>query len=1771
MTKDSPSGGGGGPAVSARHSPRKAASQALGGAAPAALGSGGGISSGAPLGPPPPPLPPAAAGPPPAFHEDHRRELESLRAELEAERLRSQECRRRFALESRELREAAERERQLLADQLRSKWEQQRARELHQLREAGARQRETEIRQLLRWKEAELREAQELLQRERDAAMRQARDLQRQLAEELVSRSSRAGGGGGSSAGLNGECRAKLQEVLGKLRWEVDGDQAARIRHLKAELELERSLFLKYILERFEGEHSPLASSHKVRPPPTTLTSHRLGKSRPRSLESLVVASCAPDSGTASKSRSLHSNLSRCEPHPHHALLEGGGQAGTQKAAATAASLGKDKAPLEEGAKEEGSADAPPEGKTCGSGSAGEGAPPPAGLQSQQQDWLSGGGYDQLVKQNTDLLDALGALEQRCTHLKEENALLRKSSFPEMQDKVKRLKRKNTELAAIAKRLEERAKKLQESGLKVGGTPIALALSCPDTDLYKSSFARQRVKDLSEQANVLLAKDQQLEALQKECWELQAKLSSGTENACFLNICEFDRLLRESQREVLRLQRQIMLRNIRESFQLSKMASSAPSSPVIIPEASAVGACLKGLPLPKEMPETLDTLVKDVQPETPALGNSAKDDESSTLTLGSDAEHSLQTLKRELAEKAQECKNLQCEVEAKQKRCDYLELQINAALSEKAKVAEENSQLHEKNKQMEKIQSENTEIKVKLVQATDDYNSAVQLSNGLEIKVESLEQVIKNMKETAEGWQQLESEHEKTLLVLQKKEGEIQQLHQMQTEIKREHEEAVQLLEAQVKELENQYHSQTKHFNLLTEELEQVKTSGLLESELSHATCNSQAIICPGKWEQCTGHSHHCNKSISDEDSASVSSSGLPKKPKALESQSNSSASESIQNSSKSCLNPEEDTAGETEDLETDKVSISQQLENQGPSKLSVFLARYSYDPFHGPNKNPEAELPLTAGEYVYIYGEMDEDGFYEGELMDGRRGLIPSNLVEEVSGNDLISFAPSEPNDVSYHSYRETSFPCQSASSEDKSDSLDEDMCVNLLSNRLGGELCDDQEAVLCPQNLTLIKQFARSILIGWDPPHMLDSQGKVYSYNIYVNTDLCHSVKYGSQMKAVIENLDLELRSYRISVQSVTDKGNSDKMQCTFLVGNSFHIAPALLELWSITATSAKITWLPSNSNYTHAVYLNEMEYDVTKAGVYWYTFKNLSPSTQYTVKVETLPPKEVLMFPQGDLEQKSAAITFTTPPAGPPHAPLDVQVQPSSSAEFLIVSWLPVTIDAAGSSNGVKVTGYAIYINGQKVTEVASPTAGSISLAMSQLSMFQGSWKVSVRTVSPFGESEDSVPALIPSAHLEIPNSLMSKFFSPSQASEMTFKEFLEFEDGHISATTSMSSSVFSHMCLAGADTDFTIHFMSDYKEEAVSVPVNVSQNHMTSSALTTSHDTRNKDKGDSILHTSVRKHSSENVFPTSKYEGPASSALPVFSGDTGREISEDHPLTKTTVGKNQPENSKIKVYTMAQHTKTKDPSFQCHIDIMGATTVSSTEFELEKGNCRGAGMHNFCLQEKPGHLSEKNHRKNVKQLCKELSNLSVSDAEMKEEQISRTKSWKTPLGDHNHISDLSDIEEEENQLYRINISGQEDPKPQETPVSLAELAKDKIMSMSPRNDQTVPNSGPQSSFVSGERVNDDPTRLFVALFDYDPITMSPNSDAAEEELSFKEGQILKVIGHQDADGFYRGECEGKKGYIPCNLVSEMYIESKEVKEHLLKSSYSKDENL
>lgn len=41
-------------------------------------------------------------------------------------------------------------------------------------------------------------------------------------------------------------------------------------------------------------------------------------------------------------------------------------------------------------------------------------------------------------------------------------------------------------------------------------------------------------------------------------------------------------------------------------------------------------------------------------------------------------------------------------------------------------------------------------------------------------------------------------------------------------------------------------------------------------------------------------------------------------------------------------------------------------------------------------------ELSFKTGEVILVYGDMDEDGFYMGEL-DGVRGLVPSNFLAEA------------------------------------------------------------------------------------------------------------------------------------------------------------------------------------------------------------------------------------------------------------------------------------------------------------------------------------------------------------------------------------------------------------------------------------------------------------------------------------------------------------------------------------------------------------------------------------------------------------------------------------------------------------------------------------------------------------------------------------------------------------------------------------------------------
>lgn len=69
-------------------------------------------------------------------------------------------------------------------------------------------------------------------------------------------------------------------------------------------------------------------------------------------------------------------------------------------------------------------------------------------------------------------------------------------------------------------------------------------------------------------------------------------------------------------------------------------------------------------------------------------------------------------------------------------------------------------------------------------------------------------------------------------------------------------------------------------------------------------------------------------------------------------------------------------------------------------------IALYDYDPQElSPNVDAEVELSFQTGDIIYVYGDMDDDGFYLGELR-GQRGLVPSNFLTDAPPD----YDPSQP-----------------------------------------------------------------------------------------------------------------------------------------------------------------------------------------------------------------------------------------------------------------------------------------------------------------------------------------------------------------------------------------------------------------------------------------------------------------------------------------------------------------------------------------------------------------------------------------------------------------------------------------------------------------------------------------------------------------------------------------------------------------------------------------
>ncbi|XP_078121725.1 peripheral-type benzodiazepine receptor-associated protein 1 isoform X2 [Sander vitreus] len=1601
------------------------------------------------------------------------------------------------------------------------------------------------------------------------------------------------------------ETCTKLEQLLLTLYEKINGEQAVYKLHHRQEFELEKAIFLCHLLEahgrllqgRQRAGHSSFIFNSVPRKP-----SHEDGSNPCQKKPLLTYSRTLPQrSQTASHSPKKTKQDRREQPL---------GRAVCAAELCTSAAVGD----------------------TCWSGSLNICHPcnaPHAGWDNEpsycaesfgsdksspskcmDRNMENGTDYGFLVRQNSELLRALDELEKTCTTLREENGLLRKSSAPETEEKVRRLRRKNTELSVLAKRLEERARKLQEANLRVVNSPSLMRPG--SVEQYKRAFARQRARDLAQHADALLSKDKEIAALQQECRELEARLGTTKGSPVPSGRVEFERLLRESQREVLRLQRQLSVTSSRQQHNHSPDPGGPEKCGEIEEEEEkkeeeeeeegeekVVGEtpCVVLDEAPSRCEKTPGEEEESGLQVTPQPGLSPTPSHKEEHT----EEQHLQFLESELSKKRKECENLEHEVKKRQKRCLDLESQLEDERGKNEQLKEEADLLRRKAQLLDQTRAENEELREDLSEVTAQHNSVLEENQRLRAKLENLEQVLKHMREVAERRQQLELEHEQALAILKFKQDEIKRLQRAQLYAKREHEGVVQMLESKVRDLEDKCRSQSEQFGLLSQELEKFRLQAS-KADLADASLfnnPSLSVLTNGvgltterdvaatlrlgatphaaglsrvERSPVTKHRELPTISVSKSGSSSSKSETTHLTPK----------SDSHLSPHKSSPTHEVDTASEVEELDID-VAPAPYTASRGAAKLQVFIARYSYNPYDGPNDNPEVELPLTAGEYIYVYGDMDDDGFYEGELMDGRRGLVPSNFVERVSDDDVMSTQHPETGDMSHNSLLDSSLhsashqhhlhmgvsaserteaSAASGPASSPSDSASALAVPAPLTNGLDLDLEEvGVDIVPYPRKLTLIKQLAKSIIIGWDPPLVPAGWGNVWSYNVYVDQELRLNVPFGAQTKAVLERLDINLKAYRVSVQSLTEKGPSDQLRCSMLVGRDVCVAPTQLRVERITATSANLTWLPSNSNYVHIVSLNEEECELVKAGCCSLCLNNLLPSLQYTVKVEARPHRTPWELPVERREHRSATITFTTLMAGPPDAPLDVQLEHGPSPGIALISWLPVTIDAAGTSNGVRVTGYTIYADKKKVLEVSSPTAGSALLGPSQMQSLLAVQELTVRTTSAHGDSCHSLPVNVPSklAAIMAGPAITAEVVPPGPCTPTGCGNLPSpLSYGNSAAKVSMLPSTLpSDTNITGLTVETDANPPHALHSENLLLSASYAKawaNPSSAAALAAC---------EAILPVASTITPVVNVTsPTTSPAQPspvaataqatAAAAVLEQRRDTNspdtirpfpsmREFIED-PSAKAGIPERIPTPPKAPISDFLNPQNLLRPP---------STSPLESEAEEEQENTRLVSIEEFLRQDQ--------------------------EPEYWRNQQSYSRGLVEPPSDYhadNSRSDLSDIleEEEEEELYSDNIGEAQargytvraNREPSQIPPAEAgpSWGAQGELSSKPACSQA---RQPKGTVDSPKTKGNSDIRIFVALFPYDPATMSPNPDAAEEELPFTEGQIIKVYGDKDADGFYRGESAGRLGYVPCNMVSEIQVEDEETRQQLLQQGF------
>lgn len=194
-----------------------------------------------------------------------------------------------------------------------------------------------------------------------------------------------------------------------------------------------------------------------------------------------------------------------------------------------------------------------------------------------------------------------------------------------------------------------------------------------------------------------------------------------------------------------------------------------------------------------------------------------------------------------------------------------------------------------------------------------------------------------------------------------------------------------------------------------------------------------------------------------------------------------------------------------------------------GEENARMFRVLYNYDPYTmGTSDCLDRHLSLRKGETVAVLGNMDSDGYYEA-LLNGKRGLIPSNFVKEYSSGSS-----------SHHQHQQHN--------------------VEQTSNCQGTiEVETETGPPYAPRDLKVVRVVTRNaVLLGWGLPAM-DEYGRsngcrITGYRIWVDGKRKQDCNSASMTKALVDGVDLNGRA-EFSIQSVGDNGFCSE-KCHFAI---------------------------------------------------------------------------------------------------------------------------------------------------------------------------------------------------------------------------------------------------------------------------------------------------------------------------------------------------------------------------------------------------------------------------------------------------------------------------------------------------------------------------------------------------------------------------------------------------------------------------------------------